>query len=233
MKKLILSIIIMTYLISFVSAQATLNERYDLTISCSGFNCSSMNITILYPNSSIFVNNQRMTNNLFFANYSITPNTFGIYKYYFFDGTNQSKGELQVTNTGNILNIEQGLIYLLVGFILIILLIFSLYGAITIPLENIRNTDDQVLKINWKKYLKFACFGFVYLFIITLVYLCWNLVYAYSQWYNLSLFFKYLYSFLIFLAIAFFPSLIVFTLYYYINDKKISEFIKRTGLPYG
>lgn len=224
--------ILLLFSIASISAQAILNKQYDLTVSCGGFDCSQMNITILYPNSSTFINNQQMTDNIYYANYSLTPDTLGIYPYYYFDGTNRSKGEFQVTTTGNILNLQQALLYFLIFVIFASLFFVLLYMSFTIQSQNMTNRDGEIIKINWKKYLKITCIFFSYLFLVFLVWFMWNITYAYAQWYNLSLFFKYLYYLLIGAATVFFPALFVFAVAHYINDKKIDKFIKKTGLPY-
>jgi len=79
MKKLILLLIASIFLISIVSAQLTfeLNEKIDLKVGCFDTDddiCSSTsicNITVFYPNLTTMINEQTMTNQRVFFNYTI------------------------------------------------------------------------------------------------------------------------------------------------------------------
>lgn len=230
--KTILLILTIVLLLSFASASATLNQAHNVRVSCAGFNCSLLNITILFPNSTIFINNQPMTNNVYNANYSVIPKVNGQYDYFYSDGTNSSKSYFITTTTGNELNTSQGILYLLMGIVLIFLFILSLYGGMVIPFQNQRNQNSEVVSINYKKYLKIFCWGLSYMFLVAIVFVIWNLVYAYAQWENIGKFFHYLYRLLIALALPTLIGIWLMTIINYFNDKKIEGFIKRTGLPY-
>lgn len=220
-------------LVMGLTTAAQLNKPYDLAVSCSSFDCSKMNVTILYPNSSNFINNQPMTNNIYYANYTITPLVNGEYTYFYSDGTNSSKDTFIVTTTGNELNTSQIVLYVFVGFILLFLFFLSLYGGINLPYQNQRNTDDEVIQINYKKYLKIFCWGLSYMFFLAIIFVTYNLIYAYSQWDNLAIFFSYIYRLFFVMALPVFIGIILLGTINIINDKKIESFIKKTGLPYG
>lgn len=231
MNKIILSLWLLFLMLSLASA-AQLYKPYDLAVSCSSFDCSKMNVTILYPNSSSFINNQPMTNNIYYANYTLTPSVNGEYIYFYSDGTNSSKSSFIVTTTGNELNTSQIILYVFTGAILLFLFLLSLYGGINLPYMNQRNNDEEVIQINYKKYLKIFCWGLSYMFFLAIIFMSYNLIYAYSQWENLAVFFGYIYRLFFIMALPVFIGIVLLGTINIINDKKIESFIKKTGLPY-
>lgn len=97
----LLSLFIFLFVISFTSA-FQLNQASQITVSCDNLNCSIVNISVYDSNSILIVDNQPMTSNSYYANYSITPVVLGTYNYYYSDGTNSSSGTFEVTPTGKI-----------------------------------------------------------------------------------------------------------------------------------
>lgn len=231
MKYPILALFILLSL-SFVSAGPIQNQAYDLKVSCEGFTCSALNVTIAYPNQTTLIDNQEMTDNNYYANYSFTPNVNGEYNLYYWDGENISKDSLIVTPTGNVGNTSQMVLYLGVLVILLVFLFLCLWGGISLPFKNQRNKEDEVIKVNWRKYLKIFCWLLAYYFVLTIIFVGWNLIYAYAQWENLGLIFHFLYRLLLLFALPVLIATGIYALINYINDKKITKFIKRTGLPY-
>lgn len=231
MKNILLFSLVFLFLFGVVNA-AQLNAPYDLTISCAGYNCNSMNVTILYPNSSVLIDNQQTTNKIYYANYTINPTIKGKYTYYFSDGTNSSYGTFEVTTTGNELDNSQALLYLLVEVVLIFLFLLAVYGGIKIPFENIRVNEDEVIKVNWKKYFKIFCWAGAYMIYLGIIFIAWNLIYAYAQWSSLGIFLHYIFKLSYILGYIVLVAIIILSLVNYIQDKKIESFIKRTGLPF-
>lgn len=233
MKKVIFSIIVMIFFISFISSVATINKNYDIKLPCEDMNCSRVNITIVYPNSTILTNNKPMTNNVYFVNYTLNPTINGVYSYFYSDGANSSEGTFTTTSTGNDLSSSQMFLYFFIGIILILLFILCLYGALNIPFANERNQNSEIVAVNWKKYLNIFCWGMSYLLLLSVVFVTYNLIYAYAQWDKLALLFKYFYTLLI--KVFPLPVLIgigLITLINVFNDVKINAFIKKMGLPY-
>ena|SRR3990167_6100291 len=231
MNKLFTFLILSVFLLSFVSA-AQSETNHNLVLSCSGFTCSAVNVTILYPNSSTAVNNQPMTNNVYYANYTLYLPIIGQYDYFYSDGTNSSKGSFYASKTGFELNTSQIILYVFIGLVLLFLFGLSVYGGLTLPFNNQRNSEDEVISVNWRKYLKVFCWATSYMLLIGIVFVAWNLIYAYAQWEGIGNFFQYIYKLLMALALPVFVSIWVMVIVNFINDKKIEKFIKRTGVGY-
>lgn len=225
-------ILILVALISLAAAGPTQNSNYDLKVSCQGFICSNLNITIAYPNSTTLISNQPMTDNNYYANYSFVPPESGIYLYFYSDGTNSSEGAIHVTTTGNLIDTPQMLLYITMFCILFFFFFLCVYGGLTLPYENIKNVNKEVIKVNWKKYLKVFCWGFSFFFLMAIDWAIWNLTYAYAQWYGISRIFYFIFRLMHAFALPVFIGLILWLVIKYINDNKINEFMKRTGLPY-
>jgi len=145
MNKLILSILMLSFGILIFMGLANaktevyqVNTQIDLPLSCTINNAlpsssTTMNLTVSYPNGSIFLNNVKATpkgNGIF--NYSVTFPIIGIYKPILvcIDGANSSSNSedsYEITPTGNKIEdvgqISVGIIYffLVLGFGLIFL----------------------------------------------------------------------------------------------------------------
>lgn len=223
--------------VSELASPITKGQAANLIQTCD--NCTGVNVTkITFPNSSIaLLGNFPMTKNGTEYNFTFTAtNTLGTHTYTTCGDLN---GVLtcdpvlfKVTNTGNELNTAQGILYFLICLVLILLFCLCIYGGMVIPFNNQRNTNQEVISINWRKYLNIFCWGFSYTLLIGIVFVIWNLIYAYSDWQNLGKFFQYLYRLLMALALPTLIGIWLMVIVNYINDKKIESFIKRTGLPY-
>lgn len=118
-------------------------DTVDLKVQCiaNGTFCSSgsyCNITVTYPNGSMFVNNQKMTNQTSFYNYTIqNSNILGDYSCMAVccDGilcaTDNSECPFKITPTGDERGIGLFLILLICGFVLFALDYFIETGYIT------------------------------------------------------------------------------------------------------
>lgn len=142
------------------------------------------------------------------------------------------RGEFEVTRTGYELESPQAFLYFLILMVLIGLFVLALVGGSKLEFKNIRNNDDEIIKVNWKKYLKIFSLLSSYMLLLAIVFVVWNLIYAYSDWYALSTFFHYIFRLLYIFALPVLVGFIVIGLANVFTDKKINAFIKRTGLPY-
>lgn len=95
----LLPIFLFLFFINFVSS-AQINTEHQIIVSCSGFSCDSINISIYDPDSSLIVDNSPMTSNTYYANYSLIPNLNGNYSFFYSDGGNISNGSFEVTPSG-------------------------------------------------------------------------------------------------------------------------------------
>lgn len=233
MKKIFIALLFVIFITSFISAISQINQSYNITLSCQDFTCEDLNITILYPNATPFIINLPMTNySDIYAYYSFTPTIKGNYTYFYTDGANIGTGCLLATNTGYDLSLPQMLLYFFIGTILILLFILCLYGGINIKFKNVRNNEEEVIKINWLKYLKIFCWGFFYVLLIALVFVTWTLTWSYSDWNSFSKFLEFLLRLLYALFLPVLFLILLMTIINLIDDNKVNKFIQKTGLPY-
>lgn len=118
------------FFISLAQAQTqtyTLNEELDIKITClnDGYcsNTSFCNINIKDPDSNLIVANQNMTNQISYHNYTITPNSTGLYTVTGFCKDGSISNEIYylflITGDGTVIGVPESLIniFLLLFFI--------------------------------------------------------------------------------------------------------------------
>ncbi len=124
MKKILLTIIIGIFLISLVYADLGTYKQGEIISVRGNLNASSVNVSIYFPNSSIAVDNQPMTQlKAEIWNYSFSStNTLGeyIYDYCDQDGRNCRENYFEVTPTGLGSNIGFYILVLILSLGLII-----------------------------------------------------------------------------------------------------------------
>ncbi len=206
MKKILLIIIVGIFLFSLVSADLGTYKQGE-TISVKGnLNASSVNVSIYFPNSSIAIDNQPMTQiKEEIWNYSFSStDTLGeyIYDYCDQDGRNCRENNFEITPTGFSLETSESLLYIIILIVTFILFLGFLYPAIKLPYSNKTNPDGSIIRITRAKYLKLLSVWFAYGFFmwflqtlnaisksfITLTYLSNFItnIFTYSQWFSIG-----------------------------------------------
>ena len=118
------------------------------------------NITIWYENNSLLVDNQPMSYNPNYYNYTLTSSQTKKIGNYFAsvicvgNTTGSSTFSFEITPTGSTLSIAQGIVYIIFLVAIIFLFSLSLYGSIKIPWSNGRTPDGRIISINDMRYLK-------------------------------------------------------------------------------
>lgn len=228
-KKVILCIIILLFtMVTLVQSDLGTYQQNKCLDVKGKINDSSANVTIYYPNSSIAVNNQLMsqiTGEIFNYTFCYTTTT-GIYIYDYCDsnGENCVENSFMITPTGDRLDQAQGIMYIFVLISMIGIFIFTVWGSIKLPFRNERNSDYEVIKIEWKKYLKLFSISIAYVTLIWIIFLGWNLSWGYLQMEGIGIFFKYLFYLFFALSFPIFVGIILFGLVAYLNDKKVQKF---------
>lgn len=223
--------VVAIFVISLVSAAQT-DVSFDLKVSCEDFTCANVNVTVLYPNSTTLINNQPMTSNGYYANYTLTPTVNGAYDYYYSDGGNTSNGLFIASPTGFTLSIGTSILYAIMLIFLVFIFSLTLYSFIVMDGKNQRNTQGEVISVNWKKYLKMFTFGVCYASMTGILFVLWTLSWAFLEWQALGVFFHYWFRLWFIGGLLFLPFLFIFAIVYYIQDKKIESFINKMGIPY-
>lgn len=178
-KRIILLFIFVMMLLPLVGATAKIGVPYNLAVSCDGLNCSSLNITIQNPDSTILVNNKPMTNNVAFANYSFIPLTFGAYKYFLFDNTNYSENSFEATSTGYALSTSNSIVYLIMFFVVFFVFGMVMFFISKLPEDNEKDPEGKLLSISYLKYFRSALWFVEWILFIGILYLSSNLAFAY------------------------------------------------------
>lgn len=199
-------------------------------------NCSFVNITTVnYPNLSQALGVVPMTkigsefnysfcstNQLgeYLVTYLADPesiNTVGIYSF-------------EVTPTGTILSEAEGTLYIFLLIVLILIFFITVYGFFKFPFKNEKNPYDEIIKVTWRKYMKMFCFGMSYLLLVWIIYITWNLSYAYLQYRGLGIFFRYLFTLLVGLTLPIIAVTLILLLVSFTRDRHIQKLLNR-GIP--
>jgi len=136
-------------------------------------------------------------------------------------------GEFEVTKLGKEFTQEQSILYLIIVGVLILLLVFFIYGAIAIPFRNLRSNEEFIIGINYLKYAKLFCIYFSYLLFVWIM----NLLVGLTNYYlDLGLALP-IFSFIFrFLSRTLFPVFILtfaYVILLIIKDKKIKRALER------
>ncbi len=207
MKKIILALFIGIFLISLTSAFLGTYQQGEVVSVRGNLNATSVNVSIYFPNSSIAIDNQPMTQlKEEIWNYSFSStDTLGEYIYDYCDqnGENCKENNFEVTPTGTTLETSESLLYIIILIVTFILFLGFLYPAIKLPYSNKTNKDGSITRISKAKYLKLLSVWFAYGFFmwflqtlngisksfITLTYLSNFItnIFTYSQWFSVGI----------------------------------------------
>lgn len=225
MKKLILIGICMLLIIPFVLGQFIYeqNELVDIKVPCfynegictGGAWC---NVTILYPDNTVLIDNENTTHSGVYFNYTLLANQttqLGEYQAIFIcsdSGQNDSTTfPFIITPSGTQASTSQGIIYSLLFFSLLIFLLVCVYGAIIIDGDNKYDTGGGILLINYRKHLKAFLWFISYVIFLFTSMLSWKIS---ENFLYLDFLTSTLYFFFRTLLVLFFP---IFFLYFVIT----------------
>jgi len=173
-------IFIFLFVISMVSVNAyLLNQQINFTTTCEGFDCSKLNLTILFPNTTLFVDNQSMTNQNAYAYYQITPVAYGTYTYYLYDGGNHSDGTFEVTYYNRVLSTSASIMYVGLFGVLFFIFIMNLFFINKLPNQNAKDEEGKLLSISWLKYLRGSLWFVEYILFVAIIFIASNLAFVY------------------------------------------------------
>lgn len=228
MDKKIILFLAFVVLLSFTSAQTYAQDsNVDIKVSCLNIDCNTpTQISIQYPNTTLAVNNQTMTTQDSFVNYTFSDTeAIGEYKYYLVSVGGTPEFYEDSFTIGNNFTTPLALSYL--GFIVILLFTFflTMYGASKIEWGNKKNTEGKILTINHFKYLKILLYAISYfelMFLFGLSYKLFNEagIDGFTSFFNFiyQIFLNMIFPLMIFLIIIIFVT--------WINDKKFQRSIK-------
>ena len=219
MKKILL-ILLGIFLINIVSAAEPSyifkqNDEVDLKVSCyeTDFSfCESSttcNITILYPDNSLLIDNNEMTNNVNYFNITIPENQINVLGEYSaaascvgtYNGF--STFNFEVTPTGTKPTTAKSLFYVISIIVSIMFLFICLFLAWSIDGEN-KFEMGGILEVNFNKYIKIGLAFLSYLFLILTTFFAWQISYKFLDFDFVSSLFKTIFTALWYLLIPFF-----------------------------
>jgi len=195
MKKTILMFMGILF-ISLVSAQPNFyvgeSTNYEIKVSCEnqGNFCSgsaTCNITLVYPNSSLLVDNQAMTNlNNGYFNYPLIPSQTTPTGE-FTGRTGCTDGNLSATTTfnyevnptGTELNTSKSILYVASLFFLIFFLVLTMFITGRLPQKKEYDEERELISVNQIAYLRPILYGAIYLEILALMFIISNVTGAY------------------------------------------------------
>lgn len=241
MKKLLITLMIGVFLISFASAETEtykVNTSTNLQFTCTLNNeiptNATFNITISDKNGDYLVNNQETQaqgNGAF--NYTTTFTKPEIYKVQMFciDGTYSysNEGYYDITKTGTTLNTGEALTYFILAFGVLLLFMISFYFMIVMPYGNNINEQGAVIKISKLKYVKLG------LILLTWVLMTWflNILIGLSDnFVSLTMyygFFGFIFTIMNSLALPLGVVIITICIFEIIRDTNIMKAIKKFG----
>lgn len=192
------------------------------------------NITLTRPDGIVIKNNLPMQNRDSFYNISLNESDVterGTHPAIMSCTDGGVHGEdtfsVIITGTGFILSTSQGIIYILVLALSLVIFGLSLFGAIIIPWDHPRDTEGKVISMNSLKYVKLFLWFVSYIFIFWIAFLMWNITDGFLNFNVASIFFQTVFTFLM----AFlFPIIVMFFIVMtvnFISDKKLRKKITR------
>lgn len=232
MKKIYLVMFAVLF-ISLASAYLGAFEQNEAIDVKANLNAASVNINIYFPNLSIAVNNQAMTQlKGDIWNYTFTStSTRGIYIYDYCDenGENCKENDFRVNRLGDDLENAESNLYIFLSIAVMLLFILSLFFTIVTPYSNKINETGEVIKITKLKYVKL---GFIMLDYVLLTWILNTLIGISDSFLSLTIFYgfvSFIFQTLNNLALPFGIFIIVLALFEIIKDTKIQKIINQLG----
>lgn len=153
------------FLISIASATLPTVKQNDCVELKTILDTAWVNISsVTYPNQTTLFLNKEMTKNALTFNYTFClTGLTGNYLYDYFDAEgNTYINDFPVTPSGKVSSIPEAILYFLLTIIMFLVTIVVFYFILTLPYQNTRNEDGQVVEVTKLKYLK--------VFLITILY---------------------------------------------------------------
>lgn len=220
-------------LLSFISAYDTHQQNTDFIYVEEVANADSCNVTssewILPMNKNSFT----FTVNLSASNFTEIGETCWYIVCYDSDADPQyvsSRKCLDVNPSGLKIDDASSNIYIGGAVIVFLLFLLSLYFAINIPFEDVRDYEGNILQVSYKKYLKFFMAFISYLTLMFLTFILKGMSYSFLASTEIYGFFNVASTILL---VGLMPILIlssVFLIFSHITDKKVSRALER-GIP--
>ena len=138
-----------------------------------------------------------------------------------------ASGVFDVELNGETYDTGQSLLLSIFYVLLIILMATSIYFAIKIKGGNMVDSDGELMKINYMKYLKMGFIGLSYIMVLWVVYLGWGISDRMIGIPMLGDIFEFFFRLLWIAGFVFFPAFIIYIAVKYVNEKKLQEYLDK------
>lgn len=150
-------------------------------------NCTYCNVTMVsWPNETIALTNQEMTENLKTYNYTLDADytePIGQYTWCYDCGNSEEALtgciDFDVTYTGHELTSAMATTYIVLLLIVIFMIVSSVILYRQLPSDNMRDDAGRIIQISWLKYFRPVAGGMIYVFMFSLLFLASNIATAY------------------------------------------------------
>lgn len=217
--------------------QHNLDIELKQTCTINGTFCDFCNISSVdYPNGSRIITDVLMTKRQADFNYTLsdsdTYEVFGEYKVngYCTFGSDVIKNwvyYLDVTRSGKQLTTAQGIVYVIILFISILIFMFISTGAFFMPSGNERNEENKVISISDLKYVKMVLFAFSYLLFMWIIFMLMELASNFMAGDTASRIFIMIFYTLFYSLVPLFLGFIIFFVMLKFQDRKFNDMLQR------
>lgn len=242
MKRYLLLLLLLLLLPMINAEQFVANRladiRYSVRLDGSPVN-ALCNITVLNPRSTVIVPFLAMSYDATTQqhNYTIPAENVSIIGDYCYDITCSASGQnatehdcITVTPAGQEVTSGQAIMFIFMLILCVSLFSLLVYGSFKIESGNKKNEFDEVVGINYKKYLKYFMWFVSYLSLIFIVYLGFNISFAYLYIPFLEKIYLIVWQFLMLSVYLAIPMYLLYNVVVYINDRRIIGLLER-NLP--
>lgn len=248
MKKIIISLFLLVFLISFVSSEISyvsdvpsddngrlickLGQECNIRSIChnqfavagSG---ATMTLSLFNPNKTILIDRKNMTRTDSYYVYNFTPYVIGTYTGVIYckeitdDGSNSL--EVVVTPTGEEFTTAQSILYGIMFVVVLFILIACIYLFVVTPYENNKGVNGELIAVNYKKYLKIFMFLMAYVCFLALSFFAWNISFAFLYFNAMERFFYFVYRTSFVLLLPGFILTCLLAIINFVNDRKLEK----------
>lgn len=182
--KYVYTFVLLIFLISLASADlGTYQVDNCVELRATLNTTAGVNVSVYYPNSSIALQNQNMTNlygQVYSHSYCLTSNQ-GEYYFVYCDvnGENCLEDNFTITGTGNELTLPRTIMTLGLFSLMIFLFVVTLGTIPFIPKGDNKDSDDKLMSVNSLKHLNKVMYAFAWLLMIVIIFFASNISYAY------------------------------------------------------
>jgi len=236
MRKLLLILLFIPLITAGSFGTGIIDECIDLEIGCG--NCTYVNISkIIYPNNTDAVTNVATTQSVDGVTYNYTfcnTTSYGEYHVYSFgddDGyITLSEDEYDyfiITGSGFTFEQPKAIFYIAMIVLFGCIFILTLYLTTKLPSGNVTDGFDNIISINWLKYLRPVLFAIAWGLLLAIIFISSNLSLAYLGEDLVGDFLFTIYQVMFWMTIVFMPIWVMYIFISVFRDKETKKMIER------